>query len=308
MDYDFLFCDLRKKGFGDRWCIVELYFSVLINETSKGFFKSTRGLRQGDLLSPFFFSLVADGSSVILKRVEVRPIEGCSVGDDLIMVSHLQFMDDTILFLKAERYNIKRMEMCLKNFQVISSLKVNLSKSCMVGIHIDDNRFSPLAQILGCNVGAWPINYLGMPLRGNPRAGTFKNLVVEKVSKKLVRWSRSYISLGGRITLIKAAFSNIHVYYMSLYKMSCKVVRDLERYQRDSLKKGGSQKKDQLVKWEVVVILVKPKKQGGLGSGCLKEKKIGITWKMAVEHGFKNRLIPSRIGRSNSESALGDLT
>lgn len=48
LDWDFLFFLLRMIGFGNRWlmwmesCIVEPFFSILINETSKGFFKSSK--------------------------------------------------------------------------------------------------------------------------------------------------------------------------------------------------------------------------------------------------------------------------
>lgn len=73
-----------------------------------------------------------------------------------------------------------------------------------------------------------------MPLGGNPIAVFFWDPVVE-VSKKLACWKRSYISLGGRITLIKAALSNILVYYMSLFKMSSKVFLTIEKCQRDFL-------------------------------------------------------------------------
>jgi len=96
VDWDFLFWVLLKEGFGDRcilWmkgCIMESFFSILINGTSKGFFKAARGLRQGDSLSPFLFSLVADGLSAIIRKAEAANLmEGFVIGDDRVMVSHL---------------------------------------------------------------------------------------------------------------------------------------------------------------------------------------------------------------------------
>lgn len=67
-------------------------------------------------------------------------------------------------------------------------------------------------------------------LKYNPKSIFFWDPMVEKVSKKVVCWKRSYISLGGRITLIKALLPNILVYYMSLFKMLRKVLA-LEKYQ-----------------------------------------------------------------------------
>lgn len=145
VNWDFLLWVLRKKGLGrnglGRWkdALVSLFFSMLINGTSKGFFKSSRGLRQGDPLSPFLFSFVADGLSEILRKAEMGDlVEGFVVGEDNIMVSHLQFADDSILFLKAVRENITNMELCLKIYEVISRLRATMSKSCMVAIHVED--------------------------------------------------------------------------------------------------------------------------------------------------------------------------
>lgn len=117
-------------------CVVDYWFSILINGTSKGFFKDSRGLRQGDPLSPLLFTIVADGLNFILRRAEQkRSVKGFVVGDDRIMVSHLQFANDDILFLKEDRDNIRSVERCLKVFEVILGLKVNMGKSCLVGIN-----------------------------------------------------------------------------------------------------------------------------------------------------------------------------
>lgn len=89
------------------------YFSILLNGTSKGFFKVSRGLRQGDPLSHFLFMLVADGLSAILKKAEVENfVHGPIIGDDMIMVTHLQFANDTTIFLKADDDNITMMDLC----------------------------------------------------------------------------------------------------------------------------------------------------------------------------------------------------
>lgn len=210
---------------------MEPFFSIQINGTSKGFFKAIRGLQQGDPLSPFLFSLVADGLSVILRKAEEASLlEGFIIGNDRVMVTHLQFTDDTILFLKAELDNIKSANMCLKIFQTISSLKVNLFKISVMGIEVEESFLANFATVLGCSVGSWPVKYLGIPLGGNPKSVALWDPVVEKVSKKLASWKRSYIFVGGRITLIKAALSNIPVYYMFMYRMPRKVIQVTEKY------------------------------------------------------------------------------
>lgn len=112
-------------------------------------------------------------------------MNGFEVGDDSIMVSHLQFAYDTILFLRAEIENIRNMDLCVKIFEAISGLKVNIAKSYMVGIHMEGPSLDSFARIMGSKVGRWPIKYLSMPLGGNSRSIVFWDPVVEKVSKKL---------------------------------------------------------------------------------------------------------------------------
>lgn len=213
------------------------FFTILINGTSKGFFKSSRSLKQGDVLFPFLFSLVTDGLSAILKKAEqVGLVKGFIIGDDSLKVSHLQFVDNTISFLNAKKENIKNMKMCLSIFEVIDGFSVNMDKSCMARIHVDQSMLMELASVMGCQLGALPLKYLEMPLGGNPKVVAFWDPVVKKVSKKFVAWKKSYISFGGHITLIKVALAKILVYYMSFFRMSCKVAKNIEMLLRNFLR------------------------------------------------------------------------
>lgn len=149
-------------------------------------------------------------------------VEGLVIGDDRIMVTHLQFANNTIIFLKANQDNVKRMDLCLEIFQVILGLKV--------GVNVEENVLLCFVDLMGCSVGKWPIKYLGMPLGGNPRVVAFWDLVVKRFLKGL-HLRRSYISFGGRIMLIKGALSNIPNYYISLFMMSIKVECVIEKLQ-----------------------------------------------------------------------------
>ena len=78
-------------------------YSILINGRPRGKFKNFKGLRQWYPLSPRLFTLVADGLSRLIKRAtEIGFVKGCKVGRDNLMISHLQFADDTIFFVEAE--------------------------------------------------------------------------------------------------------------------------------------------------------------------------------------------------------------
>ena len=111
--WDFLMQMLEKMGFGSKWirwinwCISTASFSVMINGSPSGFFRSSRGLRQGDTLSPYLVVIGMEVLSCLLKRaVEGNFISGCRFGGrdgGEIVVSHLLYADDTIIFCEANQ-------------------------------------------------------------------------------------------------------------------------------------------------------------------------------------------------------------
>jgi hypothetical protein len=215
VDWSFLLYLLRRCGFGEKWCswikhfISSARFSVLINGVPSGFFGSSRGICQGDPLSPFLFVLVMEAFSKMLGGFTSRGlILGFSVGTselDRVIVSHLLFVDDTLIFCGANASQIRHIGALLVCFEVVAGLKVNLSKSVLVLV-CPVNNVGQLAGLLGCGLGDMPLKYLGLPLRA-----TFKLKVVwagleDLMLRRLASWKGLYLSKGGMITLIKKYF------------------------------------------------------------------------------------------------------
>ena len=84
ISWEFLYQVLGRMGFGSRWltwikwCISTASFSVLINDSPAGFFPSSRGLRQGDPLSPYLFVIGMEALSCIIGQLMVT-LSGSSV-------------------------------------------------------------------------------------------------------------------------------------------------------------------------------------------------------------------------------------
>ena len=120
-----------------------MQFSVLVNGSPADFFGSSRGLRQGDPLSPLLFLVMMEVFSRMVKRMEgVGLLSGFKAdgrrgrGE---CVSHLLFADDTILFCDVEVEQVLHVRLLLLCFQVVTGLKVNVAKSELVPIEEVNN-------------------------------------------------------------------------------------------------------------------------------------------------------------------------
>jgi len=177
IDFDYLDEVMRNMGFPTLWrkwineCIRTATAFVLVNGSPTNEFSLERGLRQGDPLSPFLFLLAAEGFHVLMESLNLNDLfVGYTVGrSDVTVVSHLQFADDTLIMGVKSWANIRSMRVILLLFEALSGLKVNFSKSHLVGVNVALSWLSEAASMLSCKVGAIPFVYLGLPIGGNAR-------------------------------------------------------------------------------------------------------------------------------------------
>ena len=179
ISWEFLYQVMNRMGFGSRWmswikwCISTASFSVLFNGSPSSFFPSSKGLRQGDPLSPYLFVIRMEALSCLINRaVEGNYFAGSRIavgrGEDLV-ISHLLYADDTLIFCQANIEQLKYLSWILMWFEALSGLKINLNKSEVIPIGIVDN-VEELASELGCKVGSLPTPYLGLPLGAKHKA------------------------------------------------------------------------------------------------------------------------------------------
>ena len=87
-------------------CVSSVSYRVRFNNTETDEFFPTRGLRQGDPLSPYLFLLCSEGlSSMLAFEEEVGGIEGIKVCRNAPSISHLLFADDSLILMRANNQN-----------------------------------------------------------------------------------------------------------------------------------------------------------------------------------------------------------
>ena len=91
-------------------CISTTKFSILVNGVPTGFFSSSKGLCQGNLLSPYLFVMGMEVLSVLIRRaVDEGFLSRCRIrgrGRTEMNISHLLFADDTIVFCEVQKEHL----------------------------------------------------------------------------------------------------------------------------------------------------------------------------------------------------------
>ncbi|XP_071729377.1 uncharacterized protein [Rutidosis leptorrhynchoides] len=196
INWEFLFKVMERVGFDLKWrrwiraCLSSASVSVLVNGSPTDEFRLHRGIKQGDPLSPYLFIIVAEGLNPLIKQaLRANLLKGIEVGKDKIIVSHLQYADDTILFREWSKRNVRNVLNVLNCFEIFSELKVTVAKSCLYGFGVQNNIVEEVAKIHGCQNGCLPFFYLGLPM-------DFTNLFEKIVCKgdKTLFWSDRWLN------------------------------------------------------------------------------------------------------------------
>ena len=129
---------MEKLGFHSRWrrlmmqCISSVTYDVRINGKPSGHIIPTRGLRQGDPLSPYLFLLCAEGLSAPIKKASADGLlEGISVSRGGPCLSHLFFVDDSLIFCKATIEECEVLQRVMSKNEKASGQQLNRSKTSL---------------------------------------------------------------------------------------------------------------------------------------------------------------------------------
>ena len=171
VNWEFLICCLHYFGFPKKFvswiqeCVTSPRFSVCLNGSLVGYFEGKKGLRQGGPLSPYLFVLAMEVLSKILA-VTTGPGSGFKYHPYCLKMklTHLCFAYDLLIFSKASQSSIGVIKSTLAEFEELSGLKANTTKSFFFCSGIYDRIKYVLLQNLQMQEGKFPVRYLGVPL------------------------------------------------------------------------------------------------------------------------------------------------
>ncbi|KAJ9553154.1 hypothetical protein OSB04_017199 [Centaurea solstitialis] len=243
--------------------------SVLVNGSPTSEFMMEKGVRQGDPLAPFLFILAAEALQVAIQEANIKRLfRGVRLGNADDELSILQFADDTIFMGEWDAQNAKHLIRILKCFEVSSGLKINMSKSRLIGVTVGKEEISRMARKLKCKEDSIPFMYLGIPVGGNMNLVKNWQPLIEKFKRRLSLWKTKMLSIGGRLCLCKSVLGSLGTYFFSLYKAPKKVLSILEGLRARFFWGGTADSKR--INWVAWDCVVRDKRCGGLGRGTLR--------------------------------------
>ena len=122
--------------FRSRWvalvmeCVTTVSYSLLVNGEPQGNIKPSRGIHQGNPLSPYLFMLCSEGLHRLIQRAaNLGEIKGVSICRNGPKLTHLLFADDSLLFCRATKEDCQKVLEILSSYERVSGQKLNRAKT-----------------------------------------------------------------------------------------------------------------------------------------------------------------------------------
>ena len=246
-------------------CVSTVCYSVHFNGVPSHSFSPSRGLRQGDPLSPYLFLLVVDGLSSLLRRYEsVGQIGGLKICRHAPSITHLLFVDDSLLFFRVNQVQATVVKHTLTIFERCTGQQLSPSKcSLFMSENAQEGVRNQIREILRVQSIDFKAKYLGLPTpMGRLKRGVFQPLE-ERFHKRMTALKEKELSVARKEVLIKSVAqalpNNVISVFMLPVTLCDNLMKHIRAYWRGS--KNGCQKV-QWVPWERMIM---PKGFGGMG-------------------------------------------
>ena len=157
---------------------------------------------------------------MLRKAKEARHLQGVLSSNGGVHLSHLLFVDDSLIICQATMEECHRLLAILEQYEATSGQAINRQKmlvffSRTTRADVKHN----IRNLMGARIVEDCEKYLGLPMAsGKSKMNTFKELQ-EKITRQVMGWKEKFISNAGREVLIKTVVQAIPTYSMSIFKI-----------------------------------------------------------------------------------------
>lgn len=257
--------------FPEKWisliyqCISTVQYKIQVNGRLSQSFNPSRGIRQGDPLSPYLFILASNVLSSLVTHLErTGHWNGIKICKKAPAISHLFYADDSLFFFEANQENVSSVKFGIDKFCHWSGQEINFSKSSIIfSPNVANRQKTMLSQILGVKFSSRLGKYLGAWIDPGRNKSNLYSHALGQIERRTALWQTKLLSQASRLQLIKSVLSSAEIHIMSSIALPQKICDGINsRCINFFWWQSDTSKRMHLVNKET---LFSPMEEGGLG-------------------------------------------
>ncbi|WZZ70042.1 hypothetical protein YC2023_081412 [Brassica napus] len=225
LEWNFIETVLLRFGFASHLvalimqCVTSVTYSFLVNDSVHGRVIPSRGIRQGDPLSPYLFILCGEILSGLCKRAQRSGhLAGLRISIPAPRLNHLLFADDTMFFLNTDEESCSALMHILEQYKMASGQLINATKSSITFSAKTPQVIRHRVKIhLGIEKEGGTGKYLGLPKHFGRRKRDLFTGIVDRIRSKAASWATRRLSSAGKLVMLKSVLTAVPSFSMTCF-------------------------------------------------------------------------------------------